>query len=341
MAFKYKGLRLKDPTLLRKLKRVLGVTFTRASVAYDKNGNTVPVNTPRFGMFNGPDDGILIEEAHTNLLSADASLSLTGASPYTTGTLNGTYTFTCRTGSYELSGGATGTVTPTTPQTKAITSATVTLTGTSTYNQIINKAYPLSFTLGGTTHAGEQLIIPGNIANIDTSGGTPNTGSGTIEFKVYVNNTIRTLGMKGGLISILTPINELYIWRWDGDTKYYLHVFGTATEISQTILSEGPHTFKIVWDSISFKLFCDGVQVGSTVLTPTLAGSAATNVKIGSRTSTGYQCNTLISDVAFSRPKRGDSDLVRRSLNSEPVVDKEVTFIMPLKNDLRAYRVRT
>jgi len=83
MAFKYKGLRLKDPSLMKRLRRVPNIKFTRASVAYDKYGNSVPVDTPRFGIAGGPNDGVLIEEAHTNLLTADVSQALTTESPYT------------------------------------------------------------------------------------------------------------------------------------------------------------------------------------------------------------------------------------------------------------------
>ena len=195
--FKYKGMSLQNPRLRKRLRRV-PLTFTRASVAYDKYGNSVPVDTPRFGIAGGPNDGVLIEEAHTNLLTADVSQALTTESPYTTGTLDGTYTFSCMTGSYELSGGATGTVTPTTPQTKTITSATVTLTGTATFNQCTKTGYPLSWTLGGTTMAAESLTAPSSVLNIDEDGYsnllTPNQADGTDT----LGNTTGFTVVKGG-----------------------------------------------------------------------------------------------------------------------------------------------
>lgn len=74
MAFKYKGLRLKDPSLMKKLRQV-PLTFTRASVAYDYKGDAVGVDTPRFQhLINGVMEyGCLIEQAHTNRISASKS----------------------------------------------------------------------------------------------------------------------------------------------------------------------------------------------------------------------------------------------------------------------------
>jgi hypothetical protein len=151
------------------------LTFTRASVAYDYKGDSVPVNQPRFEhLINGEiQRGILIEESHTNLLTAEASQEILHAAPYTTGTLDGTYTFQCEgTGSYVLSGGATGTVSKDNPVTATIVSATVTLTPdvSSTLNQVLKTAYPLSWTLGGTTQAAETLTAPSSVLNIDTNG---------------------------------------------------------------------------------------------------------------------------------------------------------------------------
>lgn len=47
-------------------------TFTRTGVAYDRNGDSIAANTPRFGMF-GEEEGLLIEEATTNLVTANQS----------------------------------------------------------------------------------------------------------------------------------------------------------------------------------------------------------------------------------------------------------------------------
>jgi len=191
--FKYKGMSLQNPRLRKRLRRV-PLTFTRESVAYDYKGDEVPVDTPRFThLINGEIvHGCLVEEAHTNLLTADVSQTLTTESPYTTGTLDGTYTFSCMTGSYELSGGATGTVTPTTPQTKTITSATVTLTGTATFNQCTKTAYPLTWTLGGTTMAAETLTVNSSVYDLT---------SGTIELEALANDIIKTDGINNYLLS--------------------------------------------------------------------------------------------------------------------------------------------
>lgn len=209
------------------------LTFTRGSVAYDSWGRPYPVNEPRFehkiyeGGVSRTVNGILIEEAHTNILTAGASQSLDA--PYTTGTLNGTYTFSCATGSITLSGGATGTVTPSTPITATISSATVTLTptGTPTLNQITNTAYPLSWTLGGTSQSAEVLTAPPTVFNIDTAGysnllpsaqasslssGSPYTTPTLMAGRTYTFSCgTGSYVLSGGATGTVTPSNPITI----------------------------------------------------------------------------------------------------------------------------------
>ena len=255
--FKYKGMNLQNPRLRKQLRRV-PLTFTRASVAYDYNGDEVPVDTPRFThLINGElVHGCLVEEAHTNLLTADVSQTLTTESPYTTETLNGTYTFSCRTGSYELSGGATGKVTPTTPQTKTITSATVTLTGDATYNQITATAYPLSWTLGGTTMAKEELTAPAVMNNT----------TGTIECEILANNIIKTDGL-----------NNYFIDTADGDGNNRITILDdssnnvavntkadggitSVTYADSNLTLDTVHKVGATYNASNLKLFTDGTS---------------------------------------------------------------------------------
>jgi hypothetical protein len=200
------------------------LAFARAGVAYDPYGNTVIANQPRFNNIAGK-SGILIEESTTNLFTSVISQNLT--SNYTTGTLNGTYTFSCGTGSYVLSGGATDTVTPSTPQTKTISNATVTVTGTSTLNQLEFKAYPTSWVLGGTTRNAETLTIPSSVLNIDTNGtvnllsagvsnnlvsGTPYTTSIFVAGVAYTFSCgTGSYVLSGGASGTVTPSNPITV----------------------------------------------------------------------------------------------------------------------------------
>lgn len=74
MAFKFKDMQLQNPRLRKRLKQ-LPLTFSRASVAYDSWGNSVPANTGRFNHLIGGvvHQGLLIEEAHTNSCTANQS----------------------------------------------------------------------------------------------------------------------------------------------------------------------------------------------------------------------------------------------------------------------------
>ena len=341
MAFKYKGLRLKDPSLMKRLRRVPNIKFTRASVAYDKYGNSVPVDTPRFGIAGGPNDGVLIEEAHTNLLTADVSQALTTESPYTTGTLDGTYTFSCMTGSYELSGGATGTVTPTSPQTKTITSATVTLTGDATYNQITATAYPLSWTLGGTTMAAESLTAPSSVLNIDTEG----TGEMTFESEILIRDIATTKNIiyfraEPGKNSCTTDIttsatrNVIY----DATGKYKLRQHSSTPNLNTFCKIASTHK------EGELNIFQNGIKSeesymgdgGTGILT-----ASPRRLYLGGHASGAQKINGLLRNVVLTKQDRVDGDITNRSYRDGFGVDKEVTLIAPLKNNLNAYRVAT
>lgn len=323
---------LQNPRLRKQLRRV-PLTFTRASVAYDKYGNSVPINQPRFGMFNGPDEGILIEEAHTNLLTADVSQALTTESPYTTGTLNGTYTFSCRTGSYTLSGGATGTVTPTSPQTKTITSATVTLTGTATYNQITKTGYPLSWTLGGTTMATEKLSAPISVLSLT---------EGTIEAEVYVNSTfligIRSIidmrdASGNNRILMRQSLNNWDFMTRDGSSSSEITYSQTNTPVNNW------YDVAMGYGSI-LTAYINGNSVGTPVSSPKLPLTHNT-VYIGNIFDGSNSLNTIVRNVVISKTKRTDPDIANRSGRDGFGVDRQVTLIAPLKNNLNAYRVAT
>ncbi|OPX60573.1 MAG: hypothetical protein A4E25_00341 [Methanobacterium sp. PtaB.Bin024] len=343
-----KQITYEHPSILKKRKHV-PLTFTRASVAYDKYGNSVPVNTPRFGIAGGPNDGVLIEEKHTNLLTADVSQALTTESPYTTGTLNGTYTFSCMTGSYELSGGATGTVTPTSPQTKTITSATVTLTGTATFNQCTNTRYPLSWTLGGTTMEAESLTAPSSVLDIVGDG----TGQGTIECEAYIPSTHKPIGAIGYNWNILShqagissSYNNIRFYHSGSARKVRLLTSDASGNISYADgfaddnIETGWNDFAGRYSPSSIIITKNGDTSGQSVQTTVKMPTEKGTLYIGSY-GLIHQFNGIIRNVTISRRKRSDGEITNRYYRDGFGVDKEVTLIAPLKNNLNAYRVAT
>ena len=335
--FKYKGMSLQNPRLRKRLRRV-PLTFTRASVAYDYKGDEVPVDTPRFThLINGEIvHGCLVEEAHTNLLTADASQALTTESPYTTGTLNGTYTFQCEgTGSYELSGGATGTVSKDNPVTAAVVSATVTLTPatSSTLNQILKTAYPLSWTLGGTTQAAETLTAPSSVLSLT---------EGTIEAEVYVNSTFLV-----GTHSIIdmrdvSGNNRILMRQFTNNWDFMTRDGSSSSEITYSQTNTPVNNWYDVamgYGSI-LTAYINGNSVGTPVSSPKLPTEYNT-LYIG-RVYDGSNClDTIVRNITISKTKRTDPDIANRSGRDGFGVDRQVTLIAPLKNNLNAYRVAT
>ena len=294
--------------------------FNRASVAYDKDGNQVPANTPRFGMAGVDEPGLLIEESTTNILTAEASQSL--SSPYTTGTLNGTYTFSCKTGSIVLSGGASGTVTPTNPITATITSATVTLTPatTATYNQIENKAYKTSWTLGGTSRSSELCSLSPDVLNLS---------EGTIELEIYINNAFKNTGNNRTLIAHSSTTNnaiKLY-YSTSGNLvfmSYNASGTGSTVYFNGSNLSLGNWVkLAIVWDVSNIKMYLNGSQLGNITNNPNLPSSHEDNIWIG-QINNSYVMNSLIRNVVISKIKRTDMDIQARANTGFPM-DKFVT----------------
>lgn len=320
------------------------LTFTRASVAYDYQGNSVPVNTPRFEHLIGGniERGVLIEEAHTNLLTAGASQSIANASPYTTGTLNGTYTFQCEgTGSYVLSGGATGTVSKDNPVTANVSSATVTLTPitTSTLNQIIKLAYPLSWTLGGTTQAIETLTVPDSVLNII---------NGTIEIEAYIPSTHKASGYDWDIFShyqgVSTSYNNIRVYHSGTAQKVRIMTRDNSGNLSYTdgfadnTITTGWNDFTARYNSASIIITKNGDTAGQSTETTVKMPSAKGFVWIGSYIKL-YTFNSLIKNVVISKSKRSDTEVLARSNTPGFGADREVTLFAPLTHNLQAYKI--
>lgn len=323
------------------------LTFTRASVAYDYQGNSVPVDTPRFEHLIGGniERGVLIEEAHTNLLTADASQEILHATPYTTGTLNGTYTFQCEgTGSYVLSGGATGTVSKDNPITAEVVSATVTLTPavSSTLNQILKTAYPLSWTLGGTTQAKETLTAPSSVLNIKSDG----TGEITFEAETLLTNLTTTKdiiyfrnspGINAYAMDIVN--NNVRNLIYDETGKYKLRQFSSA------ITTNSFYKLAASQQNGTLEMYINGVKSSESYSGNGGTGKLTANpseIYIGGHTTGTQKFNGLIKNITISTIKRTDEDVTARAGRPSGKgfgVDRQVSLVAPLTHSLQAYKM--
>jgi hypothetical protein len=287
--------------------------------------------------------GVLVEEATTNLLTSNASLSIVNAAPYTTGTLNGTYTFSCGTGSITLSGGATGTVTPTAPQKKTISSATVTLTpfSTSTFNQIEQKNYNTSFTLGGTTRGATSLYLPGSIFN---------PTEGTIEFEFYINPAFSSSSITNPrLIDMTTDANNYFLVYRNPSGEYYSFSSkagaGAATNANiSTILATGWHQMSLSWKPGQKTIMIDGNTSTAVTDSSNLMPTSTTNIYLLDKSDSTRPANTQSRRWTFGKTWKTPSELSMRALQvqsgGEFTVDRNTSLAMPAKYDLQAHRIR-
>lgn len=318
------GLNFKSPVEFFKKKKVQGITFTRASVAYDGNFNQVPANTPRFNQ-GSLGSGLLIEEATTNLFPSAQSQSFTNA--WTSGTLNGTYTVSINAGgSLVLSGGATGTCESGGTLTFTVSNATVTFTptGTPTHSQLELKAFSTSWTLGGTTRASEGYNIPVSRINLT---------HGTIEINFNVDLKVHNVTNHwAGLFLFASSDSKEWIGVANKNDGWYLDIghLGVQTLSSRTNISTGIHNFKMAYDSSSVILYVDNVEK-VRIDSPTLPVSISRAwIGCSSYTDTPLtSLNSIIKTVMISN--------IKRQIEPVNVVDKNVTLAMPNLNDLRAY----
>ncbi len=200
-------------------KRPLAINFSRTSLAYDKYGNSIPAGQARF------DDGFLIEESTTNLFTN--TLSQTFNSSWTSGTLNGTYTVKINgsSGSLTLSGGAKGTLKAGESLTFIVTNNKVTFTpsGDPKLCQLENKAYPTSWTLGGTTRNAEtyNLEIYEDLSNDNSSDGiSSNPMNGWIYYKLVPYTESSVVNVYGFYVLTVTIPYETVMRTDFGDIRF-------------------------------------------------------------------------------------------------------------------------
>lgn len=407
MVYKYKEMQLADRRLRRRLKQI-PLTFTRSGVAYDYQGNSVPENTPRFThLINGViQQGCLIEEAHTNLLTANQSTctdtlgNTTGFTEYGAVTLSsstdysmqGTKSLKVVTPGEVVAEGVyfTTTVSASTTYTfsawvKAPLGAIMEVhgdcwnnllyfTGTGDWQyiqgskssggctslpirirnagvaqantfyvdmlQLTATAYPLSWTLGGTTSNAETLTAPSSVIDLAT---------GTIELEMFANSNIKQNSLNNYLIDTADGSANNRIMVLD-DSSNNLTVStkasAAATAVSyadSNLTLNNWYKIGIPYNSTYLKLLLNGVSVG-TPLTSVNLPITKQSVYFGSKYDGTTQANTLIRNITFNSPIKADSDMTNRSSqNINGVgfkVDKNTKIVSPLKTNLNAYRVK-
>lgn len=318
-----------------KRKPATSPTFVRSSVAYDGFGNQVAVNVPRY---NFPFNGLMLEEATTNILPESQSLSLSEA--YTTGSINGSYTFSIQgtSGSITLSGGATGTVTPGTPVTATVSNATVTLTptGTCTSVQVENKAYQTTWQIGGTPRTISYMTIPNTVLNLS---------EGTIEAELYMTPSLYA-GSGGNTLfrhdsdGAHDRIN-LYRSTHNWGIVLTSHT-GSAASIETADSTTTGNIVKITgrWKSDAITITVNGITATQGSTAPSGVPSVAGTAYLGSRNTTQYSLSSNIRDFVISKTYRTDAEVAARAKNPQGFpIDNNVTYALPLRNNLKAYRI--
>lgn len=314
------------------------VLFERGSVAYEGNLAQVQSHQSRHIGDRAGVNGLFVEESHTNLLPSNQALQLTN--PYTTGVLNGTYTLDIKgpTGSITLSGGATGTVTAGNSLTFTVSNATVTLTptGNPEYNQLVNKAYPLSWVPGGTTKQADKCYIPSNElkkfynpydACIELIHNSPQNIGTTLPY-VFANTT-PTLS-NGILLYYQIQGGNLTLTLWR-------NAILDRITLSSNNLKNLPVSLNLYKDNKQ-TLFCENNEI-----TVSHSGFIPFNDFVfGNRLSDMARAlNNHIKYFVFSEV-RSKEDIERRQKFAEAngyfPVDDKVTAFLDLESGIRAYR---
>jgi len=201
--------------------------------------------------------------------------------------------------------------------------------------QITATAYPLSWTLGGTTMAAETLTAPSSVYDLT---------SGTIELEAYANTVIKTNGINNYLLSTADGDGNNQISVLD-DSSNNLTVTTKASDAATSVSYADSNLtsntmFKVAapYKSDKLKLFKDGTSVGTPLTSANLPTTKQT-IYLGSKYDGTLQANTLIRNVVISKTKRTDEDVTARAESELPVADEHCTMIYPLVKDLSAYKV--
>lgn len=302
-------------------------TFTRSSVAYDVQGNQVPVDTPRFSMYTPTGtvtDGLLVEESTTNLLTSADLTTLAGGSPVTIAVTNGTvYTVSLQnnpTINITLSGAGTGTVNYSNPVTITASGTSLTLTPSGVGSepfmcQVEAKAYYTSWVTGGITRAPESCTIPSSVLNKNVG-----TISCDVYFKAqpvpnsYIISSQENEASNRMEISIGPDMKpRILFYRETG----LLNLCNAPEQLF------GKHQLVMSYDTNSAILYVDGVKK-CTVENPYLPTNLHSLIVIGTNHWNNTHLNTIINNVTISNIKRTPTDIANRATDGY-VLDRFVT----------------
>jgi hypothetical protein len=201
-------------------------------------------------------------------------------------------------------------------------------------------AYPLSWTIGGSTQAAETLTAPSSVLNILSDG----TGEITFETEFLITNTSavkniiyfrESSGKNSWTIDIPSTTIRNVVYDAAGKYKYRPYtniiqpnIFGKAgTSQKEGTLEVFVNGVKSVENYIS-----DG---GTGMLT-----AYPSEIYIGGHTTGIQKVNGLIRNITISKAKRSDPDITARSNTPGFGKDRQVTLHAPLQHDLKAVRVR-
>ncbi|MDP3014290.1 MAG: hypothetical protein Q8M92_08625, partial [Candidatus Subteraquimicrobiales bacterium] len=310
---------------------------SRASIAFEGNMAQVQNNQLRYIGEGAGVNGVLIEESATNLLPSAPGLAL--ETPYTSGTLNGTYTLKVYAGSgtVTLSGGASGTVTPGNHITFTVSNATVTFTpsgGTPAYLMLVMKAYPLSWMPGGTTRQADQLYIP-----VEEVKKFINLNEGCIE--VLHTPTLATKQSPGYLFLMqeLYNKNRLDISTNNGSFQHISanndNVLGDAYATNKTIIENVLTSLDINYTKNILSHLINGNLNGMGVSNSPKLPEKHNSMMLG------FQCSGFLHHVIFSEPRTVEDRVNRQRFaqaNGYYQIDDKVQAFIPLESGLVGYR---
>ncbi len=202
--------------------------------------------------------------------------------------------------------------------------------------QLEKKAYPTSWTLGGSTRSPETLTIP--------TAGVLNPQEGTVECWVYVDPNVHKVANNGWNMAFVVcdPIsgepNQLRFGYNRVRGKWHVKTSdstGTFWYAEYTVAS-GWHHFALTWNkaTTTAKMYVDGVVVASNTAAP-LPSAFASVAYIGLWFNGGYQLNSLIDDLRISSRARTDEEIAAAYSSNAPLAwDVDTTYLLSFDGNL-------
>jgi hypothetical protein len=197
--------------------------------------------------------------------------------------------------------------------------------------QLEQKAYPTSWTLGGTTRAASGLSTPIT---------TVNKSQGTIKAWVYITPAIKsTSGAK-------------YIFDANG-TGYLRCYHANGSDVFKFDTNDGSNTSSVTsgaltlntwnelvcsYDGNSADFYVNGSSVGTPVTNPKLPTLLSTFNWGGLNDGSG-QADAPLKFMTVLRRKQTPSEILADYQRGQPLVTKDTTFYLDGRYDLQAYKI--